>query len=630
MDDTFLNYYADELRHIREVAAEFGDAHPLVAGQLRLRADSCGDPFVERLLEGFAFLAARVHHKLDSDFPVLSQGLLETVYPSLLSPIPAMGIVELEPSDSLSEAVTVPRDTELTGLLGEGASTRCVFRTAHEVRIHPFKISKEAAEEIRFFDRDLGLLDLPRSRVVRGALRLTLDTESEDALFSEIEPVDFLDLFVTGAYSAAGRIYEEIMGQTCRVYVRPVGGKEEKCIELEPNVPGGVAIETFGFDENEALLPVDSRVFDGHRVLMEYSSLPERLLFVRLTGLEKALSQIESSKVEIIFGFGRSSFDLSKLVMPSSFVINATPVINLFEMRADQVSIEGVYGESHVVANRTKPLHYEVVGVKAIKGISSGQSARTVFEPFYRGASTAERVSGFYTVRREPRVLTHSERLNGSVSRYQGSEVFVSLVNSSGVEYHGDVEALSIRVLCSNRHLPLSMQLRGRDTDLIPEGGSGLASVRWLVPPTSPQDGLVNTTGAWRLLSQLSLNYLSLIDNDDGEGATALRNLLRIYLSNDGEGKEQWVQGVTNIQSKAVVERAITPGPIAFQRGIEVEVHLDEDRFAGGSAFVFGAVLARFLSDHISINSFLKTKVVSESRGSLITWPGRAGSRPSL
>ncbi len=630
MDETFLNYYADELRHVREVATEFGDAHPLVAGQLRMRSDGCGDPFVERLLEGFAFLAARVHHKLDSDFPVFAQGLLETVYPSLLAPIPSMGIVELEPSASLTNSIKVPRDTILTGLLGEGASTRCIFKTAHEVTIHPFKISDDEKEEIRFFDRDLGLLNLPRSRQVKSALRVTLDLESDDASFAEIDPIEHIDLFVGGVYSAAGRIYEEMMAQTCRVYVREAGVKNGKCIELLPNTPGGIQMEAHGFDKEEAMLPVDSRIFDGHRTLMEYSSLPERLLFLRLRGLATALGQMKTSKVELIFGFERASFDLAKVITPRSFILNATPVINLFDMRADQISIEGVYGESHVVANRTKPLHYEVIGVEKVNGISTGESNRSTFEPFYRGASNAGRVAGFYTVRREPRVLSHSERLNGSVSKYRGSELFISLVGDSGQDYAGNVDALSLRVLCSNRHLPLSMPLSGRDTDLIPESGSGLASVRWIVPPTSPREGLVNTNGAWRLLSQLSLNYLSLIDSKDGEGATALRNLLRIYLADDGDGLEQWVQGLTNISSKPVVERSLAPGPIAYQRGIEVELSLDEGRFAGGSAFVFGAVLARFLSDHISINSFLKTRVVSESRGHLVTWPGRTGSRPSL
>ena len=630
MDETFLSYYEDELRHIRDVAAEFGSAHPLVAGQLKLRTDGCGDPFVERLLEGFAFLAARVHQKLDADFPVFVQGLLETVYPALLTPIPATGIITLRPPDSATAAITVPRGTDFSSLLSEGSSTRCTFKSAHQVTVQPFLLSTEDGEQTRYFDRDFGALQLPKSREVRAAIRSTLHLPGGVLKFSELEDCDEMVLFIGGAYSAAGRVFEEILSETNRIYVRPVGGTRADCLELERGAPGGVELSVHGFEPKEALLETDSRIFSGHRMLMEYSSLPERLLFVKVKGLQRAFAEMKTDRVELIFGFRRASAELSKLVSADTFVLNATPVINLFEMRADQIPVDGTHGEFHIVANRAKPLNYEILGIKSVKGISADKSAKDTFEPFYRSSAAGAGTAGFYSIRREPRRLTHAERLNGARSRSLGSEVQLSLVDGSGGRFRGELDALSVRVLCSNRHLPLSIPLQGRDTDLIPDSGSGLSEARWVVPPTAPRDGLVNTTGAWRLLSQLSLNFLSLVESDEGGGAEALRSLLTNYFPSDSDGLEEWVQGLTAVRSKPVVERALRPGPIAFQRGLEVEIVLDETRFAGGSPFLFGAVLARFLSDHVSINSFVKTRVVSESRGPLMTWPGRSGVRPVL
>src|ERR1700741_908052 len=136
MDERLLIYYNSELRHVREMAAEFAREFPKIAGRLALDRDAkeiFPDPYVERLLEGFAFLAARVHLKLDVEFPRFTQTLLETVYPHYLAPVPAMGVARFEPDPrepGPEEGFLLARGTALRSIDNE---TPCQFRTAHDL-----------------------------------------------------------------------------------------------------------------------------------------------------------------------------------------------------------------------------------------------------------------------------------------------------------------------------------------------------------------------------------------------------------------------------------------------------------------------------------------------------------------
>lgn len=627
MNDTFLRYYEDELRHIREVAAEFGALHPLVAGQLRLRTEGCDDPFVERLLEGFAFLAARVHQKLDADFPVFTQSLLETIYPAILCPVPSMGIVELHADPTQTAALVIPRGASLTGHLGPDADTRCEFRTAREVVLHPLRLQREGSGRPRYFDRDLDLLRLPSATPVKAALRLRLELLQESETFAKCGDLDELTFFVRGDLGSSGRILEEIFSQGTHLFIAS-GNSDPTRIEKSFRLGGheGVKIVPAGFSAEEALLPADARVFEGYRLLREYMSMPQRFLFFRIQGLRKALADINSRSVDLIIGFKRATAELGHLIRPETFVLNATPVINLFERRTDQVTLSSGRSEFHLVVDRTKPLHHEVFMIREASGLSRGMSGKIPFLPFYRCGVADPGAKAFFTIRREPRLTTGREKREGPSSRYLGSEVYVSLVDGHNAPYRQDIDSLSIKVLCSNRHLPLSMPLEGRDTDLLPDAGLAVASVRWLVPPTSPMDSLASGSDSWRFISHLSLNYLSLVD-DSGKGTSALRDLLRIYTPTGQEDLFDWIDGLASVSSAPVIRRMPGGGPVAFQRGLAVDIAFDERRFAGSSSFLCGMVLGRFLAHHVTINSFVETSLSSTTRGKLVTWPPLNGTR---
>jgi type VI secretion system protein ImpG len=234
MDERLLDLYNTELRHIRETAAEFARDFPKIAGRLALDRDAkeiCPDPYVERLLEGFAFLAARVHLKLDAEFPRFTQGLLETIYPDYLCPLPSMAIVRFEPEEaeaSLAPGFVIPRGTAMRSLLGKGERTACTFTTAHDVRLLPLSVV-----EARYFTRDLAELNLPDSLRARAAIRIRLKKTVPNPL-KEIR-ADPLLFCIRGSDEMPSQIFEQIFAHRRGLVIHSPAERKRPPVVLPPD-----------------------------------------------------------------------------------------------------------------------------------------------------------------------------------------------------------------------------------------------------------------------------------------------------------------------------------------------------------------------------------------------------------
>ncbi len=629
MNDLFLQRYEEELGHVREVGAEFGRRYPRIAGRLALNRDGCEDPFVERMIEGFAFLAARVRTKLDAEYPAFCESLLETVYPQILGPVPSMAVVALEPDEKLTGSFSVPRGTALTSHLGEDEDTRCEFRTAHDVTLWPLRIDR--AEPPRYYSRDTDRLRIPSQAGARAAVRLRLAHAQADKLLNTLEDLDSLEIHISGNVDAAGAIYEELMTRCTHVLLRPVGeGLNVPAGKLFPTGKDGLTIEPMGLAPEESLLPSDVRTFEGFRLLREFATLPQRFLFFRLKGegLREFVANCGSASMDVIFVFNRGREELSRFVDENRFRLFATPVINLFERRADQIQLSERFHEAHVVVDKTRPLAFEVFRLQSVRGIGDQAGVRMNFEPFYRCTGSRNAVPAFYTLRRERRRLTHREIRFGTATPYTGSEVFLSLVDGNQELHRDEISALSVTALCSNRHLPLYVPIGRHETDFFADAGMPVATVRCLTNPTRPVEAPVGENLAWGLISHLSLNYLSLVEQETG--ASALREIFGIYTQGLSEDAAHWTSGLAGVFAKPVVRRHMASGPVAFVRGLEVAIQLDETKLAGSSPYVLGCVLANFLSGYVSINSFVETRVESSRRGVIAKWSGVDGRRDIL
>ena len=622
MDPRLLGYYNRELQHLREMGGEFAREFPKIAGRLGLESLECSDPYVERLLESFAFLTARVQLKIDGEFPRFSQHLLQMVYPHYLAPTPSMAVLEMQPNLSegaLADGFRVARGAVVRGLAGRGAETACEYRTAHEVTLWPLEL---VGAEYTSFLADLGAPRLPGKG--KAALRLRLRAAA--GLTMDHLALDELPIFLRGGDEIAMRLYELLMAHTIALVARP-GGAGQRESQVVPEA----GVSPLGFDDEQALLPYGPRSFHGYRLLQEYFAFPSRFLFFNLRGIADVVRRCTDPEIEIIAVFDTQDPRLEKAVGTSQFALFCTPAVNLFPRRADRIHLMASASEYHVVPDRTRPMDFEVHTVAQVVGYGTGTDDKQEFLPFYATSDQSPADgTAYYTVNRQPRVLSTKQRVQGSRSSYVGSEVFLALVDPDEAPFRSQLKQLAVEVTCTNRDLPLHMPLGQNASDFSLEAGAPVAAVRCVAGPTSPRPSYAHGDPTWRLISHLSLNYLSLTDAVDGGGASALRELLALYGDSGDAVIQRQIDGVRSVTSQAVTRRLPFPGPAAFGRGTQVTLTCDEAAFEGMGVFLLGAVLERFFSKYASINSFTETALKTVQRGEIARWPARIGRRPLI
>jgi len=626
MDARLLRYYNEELRYLRELGGEFAREFPKIASRLGMEGLEVTDPYVERLLEGCAFLAARVQLKQDAEFPRLSHRLLELIYPNFLAPVPSMMVASVTPvaDANLLKAPVLPRETSLMGPGSGVSSTRCEFRTGQPLQLTPLSTTS-AAYALNM--TDLGVSTLPGLKPgerARSCVRITLQLPEGMGL-DKLE-VDSLRFYVGGQTDTAMQLHELILSSAVAVFVGAPGRVGDAQRKLLP----ASSITPVGYADDEAMLPTTLRGLSGMRLIQEYFAFPERFLFFDVNGLRPILAGLKGNSVEIAIVFSRLGQGLDGVVSAGNFCLNCVPAINLFTKRADRIAIDEGHHEFHVVPDRTAPLDYEVYDVLGMQGFDDEGTERNFLPLYAPDHSSAQKQPAYYTVWREPRLMSESARREGPRSGYIGSEVFVSLVDPSDAPYGETLSQLALQLRCTNRDLPVFMPSSSSQGEYSLNTGIPLITVKAAAGPSRPHTALREGGVGWRLLNLLSLNYLSLLDTEAGTAVAAMRDLLSRFPQGNEPTVLRQIESLHAVSAKAVVRRHPVKGPIAFGRGIEVKLTVDELGHAGGSAFLFGAAMHQYLSRHVSMNSFVETVLVSLTRGEVARWKPSIGTRPVL
>ncbi|PMS20437.1 type VI secretion system baseplate subunit TssF [Trinickia dabaoshanensis] len=637
MNETLLAYYEEELRHLREVGGEFAQAFPKVAQRLGLDAFECADPYVERLLEGFSFLAARVRMRMDAQFPRFTQHLAEMIYPGLLAPTPSMAVVQIEPDrthPALARAIAVPRGTALSSQLDRDGTTRCEYRTAHALTLLPLRLAQAG---YRGFDC-LPSGWAPRLDSAPKAV-LTLRFEWGPSARDARGALDRLPLYLRGSEGVAELLHTRMTGHCLAGCLRLGEGSGVRYVPLPSR-----CVQPKGFEDSEALLPVSSAAYRGCRLLREYFAFAQRFAFVELIGLRQWAAAMEPGGEAGMAAFDvvllLDTFDaaLQNSIDAASFALHCTPAINLFARRADRIALDDRRFEHHVVVDRTRPLDFEVFAIEGIDGYAPGGAATRRFAPLYRAGDPGECAvaPGYFQMRRAPRLLSASERMRGGRSRYAGSEVFVALVTPSEAPYAADLQQLGADVLCTNRDLPLSMPVGLGTTDFTGGGQlQAVQSVRCLAGPTIPRPALAEPTNLWRLLDMLSTSRLPLVASANewagaatqpaAHDARALRRwLAALCPADDAAGRHQ-ISLLRHASAKTITRRLPLPGPISYGRGLEITLTFDDAAPVSAPASLLGAVLAAALAEYMPINQFAETVVCAPARGMVTRYPAKAG-----
>lgn len=623
MEGKLLEYYNRELAYLREMGAEFAERYPKVAGRLGMRGIEVADPYVERMMEGFAFLTSRVQLKMDAEFPRFSQRLLEMIAPNYLASTPSMAIAELQPDinkGDLSKGFVVPRGTMMDSQALKKNGVTCSYTTAHDVTLLPLRIEKA---ELGGIPADVPLAALGLSqRGAASALRIRMTCEGAQNLGHLT--FDRLACFLSGPDIEALRLLELILAHQVGIVCQTTG-RDPIRLSL-----GEEALRQEGFAADQALLPEDLRNFDGYRLLHEYFAFPARFRFISINGLGKLIAQCKEEKsFDIIILLDKTDARLEQVVEASHFALHCTPVINLFPKIAARQTLSDSQHEYHLVVDNIRPLDYEIYSVSKIHGSADGHRDDREFRPFWSSWSQdAGDYGAYFSLRREQRVLSEHALRYGTRTGYTGSETFVSLVDEQHAPWQEDLRYITAEVLCTSRDLPLMLQ---QDLgQFVLADSLPVKTLKMRNGPTPPRPALAEGLSTWRLISQLQMNYLSLMDGENGEGAAALRQLLGLYAGLAETAVARQIEGVRNCVLEPVHRRVPEPGPIVFARGVSITLTVDERAFSGASPWLFGSVLERVFARLVSLNSFTEFTLCSQQRGEIGYWAPRMGKRALL
>ena len=629
MDPRLLDYYNQELIYMRELAAEFAHAHPKIARRLGMQAGEVADPYVERLIESFSFMAARMQIKLDAEFPRFTERLLEVIYPNYVAPTPSIAVARMYPGraeGNLAEGYRIARGTSFTARIPEGERTACQFTSGQDVTLWPLTITEARLTGIPPDIPGLARY-VPPDTQVRGALRLRLATTG-DVRISDLKGLDRLPVYLAGDEQVASHLFELLhVGAIASVIGAP--GEFGRPGRPFAAVTQG-AVEHEGLRTDQTLLPLSWTKFHGHNLLHEYFACPARFWFFALTGLAEGFSRVDGREVEIVVLLDRSPAELANLVDASRFALFCTPVINLFGKHTDRIEISPRETEFHLVPARLAPLDYEVFSVETVYGRVAATSAELEFRPLYQTLNNDEGNHGrYFSMRRERRLVSDSARRYGTRTPYIGTEVFLSLVDQNEAPYAENLRFLSVDALLTNRDLA-TLVPRDGVRDLETAESAPVESIGLIRPPSPPLPPYAEREMAWRLIRQLNFNYLPLDGLDHREGGQGLRDLLRLYLAEGDSAQSRQVESLVGVKTRPVTRKLPGTGPMTFGRGIECVLTVDETGFSGVSPYLFGTILEHWLARHVSINSFTHTELHSMQRGRIARWPVRTGSRGVL
>ncbi|MGF6441811.1 type VI secretion system baseplate subunit TssF [Paraburkholderia youngii] len=626
MDPQFLDYYSRELTYMREMAGEFAAQHPKIARRLGMEGIDVADPYVERLIEAFCFMSARTQIKLDAEFPRFTQRLLEVVYPNYVAPTPAIAVAQLRPSlreGDFTKGLKVPRDSMLRSAIPPGEQTACEFRSSQDVTLWPIEIVEArltaVPPDIPDTDRHL----LPHVQL-RGALRLRLRTTGE-VKFSQMTNFDRLPIYIGGDERIASHLFELIHAGSVASVVRAYGASRD-----EGHVVAKTPVAFEGLQAEQCLLPLSWNTFHGHNLLQEYFACRQRFYFFALTQLAAGLARVDSKEAEIVLLLDRLPEELATHVDAARFLLFCTPVINLFRKRTDRVEINRAQTDFHLLADRTRPLDYEIFSVSRVFGQRAQTSLEVEFNPLYQTLHSDVGNHGrYFSVRREQRALSANARRYGTRTPYIGTEVYVSLVDQAEAPYADDIRYLSVEAWVTNRDLPRLIPRNGK-TDLTMSDSVPIEGVRLVHAPSAPRAPYASGETAWRLIRQLSFNYMPLAELDHSDGGQALRNMLGLFIAPGEREQARQIEALVGARTEPVVRRLPGDGLLVYGRGVRCELTVDETGFSGISPYLFGLVLEHYLARHVSINVFTETELRSMQRGLITQWRPRMGGRGAV
>lgn len=577
MEDLTLRYFDAEMRYLREAAKEFAQTHPDRAAMLDLDKAGTPDPYVERLFEGFAFSMGRLREKIDDDLPELTEGLVSMLWPHYMRTIPSLSIVAFSPDvAAMKMSEVIPAGLEISSRPVGQKNTVCRYRTTRDLRLNPLVVSAvvmttepDGRSVLRLRFTCSGLADWSQVDLRRLPLYLGEEVVTGSALH----------LWLTKRQAS---LYLRLPGQTDR-------------IALDGYFSPG------GFGDEDGLWPKAGSAFSGYQLLLEYFTFREKFMFVHLNGLENITlpSGTEHVDIEVVFSQVWQS-DLP--VTRDSLRLHCVPVINLFTLEADPLTISGLESEYLLRPKRLQDGHTEIYSVDSVTG--SGRTGDARYVPF-----TSFRHQGGMMRRHAPERYFHT-RVKRGVNGMHDTWLILG-----GQQWEADREiareTVSLRITGTNGQLP-RRALQSTLLDRSEQVSETPLTVRNLCKPTLPAYPPAEDRFHWRVMSHLGTRFLNMMSSAD-----VLRGTLSLYNWRDDELNNRRLDAILDVRHHRI--QRFEEGFLL--RGVDVEVTLDSNGFTGeGDIHLFGEMLNRFFALYADMNQFNQLTLIVQPEGKCIRW----------
>lgn len=616
--DNILGYYEHELAFLRRMGGAFARKYGKIAGQLFLEPDKCDDPHVERLLEGVAFLAARVHHKLDEEFPEITAAFLEAIAPSYLAPLPSFSMARILGKKTAPWRV-IPAGTQLHTRPLRDYDLRCRFRTCYPVTLWPAVLG-----EVRVLLPGEANLPVPAATPAVLLLQLRCTESSFRELLPPGEPPP-LRLYLDGEQRF--QIYEFLLQSAL------FDGSTQPLARDQGGGHHSLVMRPVGFESDEMLLPNPQRSFLGYRCLQEYFAFKEKHLFFELAGLTRGLLEKCDKQLSIYIPLSRPvppelHFDVE------DFLLGCTPVVNLFPVLAEPITLHHQRTEYRVIPDTRRQDAFEIYSIDDVFVANGSRREAERVEPLWKSRGAIAEGS------RSRRLYTMSRRMGK-----EGTDSYLSLLDPSLADSSPAPGTLLVHTTCSNRDLASQLPIGTSRRRRLPDGqlesekscpgdfwpseaeSEAIEAIDCLVRPTPVQQPPSDRSAHWRLISHLSVNYLSLCSGNDA--LAALKEILSLYGHARPGGTVQEIAGLRSLNVTPAVRRIVGPNP-GMCRGLDLLMELDDELFVGGSAAMFAAVLDRFFGMYVSINSFTALRFQTRRDPEPRRFPARSGQKALL
>lgn len=607
--DEFLRYYVNELTYLRRMGSAFAEEYPRVAQQLELGKDECADPQVERLIESFAFLTARLQHDLDGEFPEITTSLLGALYPQFVNPVPSMTVAQFKVDPEQANPTTAHTIEKHTTLfINTTQELPCRFRTCYPVNLWPLEVTAAEFKDAQSFD----FLDAHMN--VASVLRLEIKCPGK-ASFSEFENLTSLRFYLNGHSSLVNALYELLFAHEQWVAIRP--DKSTHPDEL----PRGSVVPV-GFGLHEDVLPYPPNAHPGYRLIHEYFAFPQKYFFFDIVNLD---TKNLDKTLDLLIMLDRAPRE-NMTVDHQNFLLGCTPIINLFRKTSEPIRLDHRSLEYPLVPDKRREKTTEVHSITAVSSSSNIDDQTKKLEPFFSYNHNMDSI--------EHKAFWHARRVPTGRKDMPGTEMLLTFLDLDFKPSLPPLQTVYAHTLCTNRELAAQLDDRA---ELQMDIKAPQYSITCVMKPTAPRQPPLGGSTVWCLISHLSLNYLSL--SNDSDSLTALREILKLYSFSDRPSTRQQIIGIREMSCRKVIRHLTQLGGEAsrgeewrgFCRGTEITLGFDEDSYEGSGAFLLGAVLSRFFGLYASINSFTQLKIKSRQReGIWKTWPPMAGEKITL